>query len=325
MLRKPKKQDFIRRSIKIVLLLMLILSFSACGAKTATPQGTTTANAPEPEASTRQSLSKNIISTFDHGKMDWLTVDLSEVGLNNLTIGCVENGYIIKDNNSEQKTSSVYILCDYTVSTDMYHIPYLAVVLNDKVLIKDLSDGDEYSGSYNDALFVADVNGDETDEIIVQQAVGMSGGAGSYVSRIFKINGDNIEEIFTSILQNSDNSWRVWDTGFTSEFLNGRKLEITNKFTGYSTTVDISQRYSEDFFDTNGKGKKGLTISCDSFKEFVPKDIDNDGIYELVCLQYVSLADHSDYLGNVQSVLKYNQKSQAFEVTQSEFIKADTK
>lgn len=318
------EQKFIMNSIKMALVFMLVLSFSACGIKTVTPQDTTT-NMTKTEIHPRQSLLKNIIPTFDHGKMDWLTVDLPEVGLNNLTIGCVENGYIIKDNNSEQKTSSVYILCDYTVSTDMYHIPYLAVVLNDKVLIKDLSDGDEYSGSYNDALFVADVNGDGADEIIVHQALGMSGGAGSFLSRIFKVNGDNIEEIFTSILQNSDNSWHVWDTGFTSEFLNGRKLEITNKFTGYSTTIDISQRYSEDFFDTNSKGKTGLTISCDGFKEFVPKDVDNDGIYELVCLQYVSLADHSDYIGDVRSVLKHNQKTQTFEVTQSEFIKADTK
>lgn len=324
MLSEQKKQIFIMRSIKIALVFMLVLSFSACGTKTVTPQDTTT-NMTKTETHPRQSLSKNIISTFDHGKMDWLTVDLAEVGLNNLTIGCVENGYIIKDNNSEQKTSSVYILCDYTISKNMYHIPYLAVVLNDKVLIKDLSDGDEYSGSYNDELFVADVNGDGADEIIVQQDLGMSGGAGSFLSRIFKVNGDNIEEIFTSILQNSDNSWRVWDTGFTSEVLNGRKLEITNKFTGYSTTIDISQRYSEDVFDTNGKWKTGLTISCDGFKEFVPKDVDNDGIYELVCLQYVSLADHSDYIGDVRSVLKYNRKSQTFEVTQSEFIKADTK
>lgn len=309
------------RFIKIALIFLLVLSISACGKKTEISQDTPDTNTSNENQYIHQTLSKDIILTSDPNRGDWMTVDLSEAGLSHLTIGCVEDGYITKDNRTELKKTMVYIFCDYTVSNNMYHIPYLAVVLSDKVLIKDLSDGNEYNGSYYDTLYVADVDGDGTDEIIVQQTVGMSGGAGSYLSRIFKVNGDKIQEIFTSFLQDSSNAdWSVWNTGFTSEFLNGYKLRISNNFTDYSTVVDISEKYAADFFDREGKGQSGLVISCDSFKEFTPKDVDHDGVYEIVCLQYVSLADHSDYIGDAKTVLKYNTKLQAFEAVQSEFI-----
>lgn len=309
----------IMRILKIALVFLLIFSFCSCGIKTENSK-----DAPNENEYTRQYLSKNVISVFNSENRDWMTVDLPEAGLSNLTICCAENGSFNHSSESTSQKNMVYILCDYTVSDNMYHIPYLIVELNDEVLIKDLTEANEYNGSYDDSLFVADVDGDKIDEIVIQQTVGMSGGSGSYFSRIFKVNGDNIEEIFTSISKDSDNSWSVWDTGFTSEFLNGRKLKITNKFTGYSATVDISQRYSADFFDMNGKGKTELSIFCDSFREFVPKDVDNDGIYELDCLQYVSLADHTDYIGDARSILKYNAKLQTFEVVQSEFKDRET-
>lgn len=309
------------RFIKIVLIFLLVLSISACGAKTETPQNTPDANASNENEYNHQSISKDIILTSDPNRGDWMSIDLSEAGLSHLTIGCVENGYITKESKTEQNKSPVYIFCDYTVSNNMYHIPYLAVALSDKVLIKDLSDSNEDNGSYYDILSLADVDGDGADEIIVQQTVGMSGGAGSYLSRIFKINGDKIQEMFTSVLQDSsDADWSIWNTGFTSEFLSGGKLRISNSFTDYHIIADISKKYAADFFDREGKGQSGLVISCDSFNEFTPKDVDGDGIYEIVCLQYVSLTDHSDYIGDAKTVLKYNTKLQTFEVVESEFI-----
>lgn len=309
------------RFIKTVLIVLIVLSLCACGSKTKVPQDVYDANTSNESKYNQQTLSKDIILTSDPNRSEWMSIDLSEAGLSNLTLGCVENGYIIKDNTEEQKKSAVYIFCDYAVSNNMYHIPYLVVALSDKVLIKDLSDGNKYSGSYYDVLSLADVDGDGTHEIIVQQTVGMSGGAGSYISRIFKVNGDKIQEMFTSVSQDpSDAGQSIWNTGFTSEFLSNRKLKIINGFTDYNIIIDISKKYTEDFFDKDGKGPLSLSISCDSFNEFSPKDVDDDGVYEIVCSQYVSLADHSDYIGDAKTVLRYNVKLQMFEVIQSEFI-----
>lgn len=310
-----------KRYIRIIaLIFVLVLTVSACGTQTKTSQNDADTRVSNTE-NMRQSLSKEVILTSDSNINNWMRVDLSEAGLSNLTIGCVENGYITKDNRMEQKKMPIYILCDYTISNDMYHIPYLVVVLSDKVLIKDLTDQDANNGSYSDTLYIADVDGDGIDEIIVQQTVGMSGGAGSYLSRVFKVEEEKIREIFTSVLQeSSDADWTVWNTGFTSEFLNDYKLRISNEAVNYRTTIDISNRYAAEFFDQDGKGKSRMGILCDSFREFAPKDVDNDGIYELICLQYVSLADHSDYIGDAKTILKYNVKSQTFEVAQAEFI-----
>lgn len=309
------------RFLKTALIILLILSFSACSAKSETPKDIPNESLSNKNEYTgqSQSLSNAVISVSDPERKGWMSVDLPEAGLSCLTIGCAEKGYFMKDGDTEQK-NSVYILCDYNVSNEMYHIPYLAVDLNSKVLIKSLADGGKYNGSYSDTLYTADVDGDGTDEIIVQQTVGMSGGAGSYLSRIFKVNEDKIEEIFSSVLQDSNGDWSVWNTGFISEFLSGRKLEISNSFTNYSTTLDISEKYTADFFDKDGKGPAGLTVTCDSFNKFVPNDVDGDGIYEIVCMQYVFLADHSDYIGDAKTVLKYNTKQQTFEVAQAEFI-----
>lgn len=258
-----------------------------------------------------QSLSKDYILISELNTDSWMSIDLPEVGLKNLILGNSEKGSVIK---SDSKTP-VYIFCDYArYDNGVYHDCYLAVVTESKILLKDLSDYD--CGSYEDSLYLCDTDGDGIDEIIVQQTVAMSGGTGGYLSRIFTLVGDKIQEVFSSTAIDGN----LFDTGFTSEFLNGYRLKITNKITGYYTNIDISNRYIGEFFDENGKGKSNNVISCDSFMEFVPKDIDGDGVCEIVCKQYASLESHADYIGYTESVLKINSKAQKFEVVKAEFI-----
>lgn len=166
-------------------------------------------------------------------------------------------------------------------------------------------------------LHLCDVDGDGLDEIVVHQQIDAFGGAGQYLSRILKVDGEEICEIFNSGTSSSDG---MFDTGFESEFLNGYKLKITNRHVNYSITIAISDRYADDFFDENGKGKRDISILCDSFMEFTPKDIDGDGVFEIECLQYVSLDGHADGIGYAKSALKLNTETQKFEVIQAEFV-----
>ncbi|MBO4468246.1 MAG: hypothetical protein J5766_02985, partial [Clostridia bacterium] len=180
---------------------------------------------------------------------------------------------------------------------------------------------DEYGGSYgDDKIFARDIDGDKADEIILQQIVGMTGGAGQYRSRIFKVVGDEIAEIFNSATGN------IFDTGFIGVVKNGFKLEIKNKFNNYLNELDLSaeNQYIGVYFDINGNATSNAEneILCDSFREFVPEDIDNDGIFEIVCLQYVSLYGHSDYIGDAKSVLKFDFNKKEFIITEAEFIKS---
>lgn len=233
---------------------------------------------------------------------NWLKNGLSKVGLENVTVSKKTEGF---SNATKQKRFSAFILCDYNHDTNekLYHDSYLAIETDDKVLFEDLSN--HYPGSYSDTLHVCDLDGDLVDEIIVQQTVGMSGGAGQYQSRIYKLmENSRIQEIFISSPQ------ALYDTGFTG-ITNGNLLKIKNKFTGYEMNLE---------YNTN-KNNQSITpsILCDSFSSFEPQDIDHDGVFEIRCTQYVSLYGHADYIGDAHSVLKYNQKNKQFEVIEASF------
>ena len=74
------------------------------------------------------------------------------------------------------------------------------------------------------------------------------------------------------------------------------------------------------FYDEYGNIINSESILCDSFNEFFPKDIDEDGIFEISCVQYVSLNGHSDYIGDAETVIKFNSESKQFEVVKALFI-----
>lgn len=245
---------------------------------------------------------------------DWLQTKLPKLSNKNISIYKKINLNIIT---SDLKPRSVYVLCDYESygENSIYHHSYLAVETNSKVLFKELADNN-YCGSYNDVLYACDIDGDEIDEIILQQTVGITGGAGHFLSRIFKVVNDEIKEIFNSSTAN------LYDTGFTSVLKNNFKLQVYNKFTGYLEIFDFSKKkqYIGIYYNEIGQIIADEVIWCDSFREFFPDDIDNDGIYEMVCVQYVSLCGHSDYVGDAKSVLRMNKNTQKFEVIAAEFI-----
>ena len=58
---------------------------------------------------------------------------------------------------------------------------------------------------------------------------------------------------------------------------------------------------------------------CDGFVKFIPKDVDEDGIFEIECLQLYYLNWHRDFAGYAKSILKFNNEEQQFDVIQAEF------
>ncbi len=175
----------------------------------------------------------------------------------------------------------------------------------------------EIGGSYfSDKLYLCDVDGDRYNEIVIQQLVGISGGAGQYHSCIFKYENDSLIKIFDSVTGNK------FDTGFSSVLKDNYKVEISNAITGYEIEIDYYKNsiyYNDD--GTVIEGQNGTDWAMfDSFREFVPEDIDDDGTYEISCLQYSSLCGHADYIGDARSYLKYNNDSKQFEVIKADFI-----
>ena len=257
-----------------------------------------------------------VISQLPYSK-DWLKTDLSAVGLKNVSAEEKVKGRF-SESDSSAGSRYAYLLNDYErYYFGLYHDSYLAIETDTKILFKDLST-DNLSGSYSHEIHACDVCGDKTDEIILHQVVGMTGGAGQYLSRIFKVVGGEIREIFNSRQESQ------YDTGFSSALKDGFGLEIKNKFTGYSTILDFSayKVYHGVYFDETGKplNKNEENVLFDSFREFTPADVDGDGTFELVCFQYSSLYGHSDYIGDAKSILKFNSDTKNFEVIEAEFI-----
>ena len=177
----------------------------------------------------------------------------------------------------------------------------------------------------NDKVYLNDIDGDGSDEIIVHQLTSAAGGAGGYNALIYKIENGILSAIFNSEGGNQ------FDTGFSSKFTDGYKLEINNNFTDYKTVLDLnnSKKHKEWFFNEDGsvlsEYKDKSWIMVDSFNQFIPKDVDNDGIYEISCVQYASLRDHSDYIGDCKTVLKYDNIIGDFVVADAEFVPFESK
>lgn len=211
--------------------------------------------------------------------------------------------------------SNVYVL-GVNQDSGEKHASYLAIALYDTLLLRDLK-----TLCHNDLLYLSDIDADGLDEIILHQHLDDFGGSGQYLSRIFQLENGTICEMFNSTTTDPLNAESgTFDTGFSGELLEGKKLMIKNEKVGYQTVIDISEKYIDDFFDEQGKGPSYLRCNCDNFFEFEPKDVDGDGVAELLGKQSIFLFNHADGLGYVSTVLKYNVQTQCFSVINAEFI-----
>ena len=204
-----------------------------------------------------------------------------------------------------------HIYDEAAIENKIYYLySYIAVEKDSQILLFKIR------GSYGTTIYACDIDGDKADEIIIQQPIGMSGGAGQFRSTVVKMSGDEFSIIFSS--RTND----LFDTGFECVAQDGFKLLISNRFTEYEKVISFAHRkthYIGVYYDETGKVIRDCRILCDSFCEFYPEDVDGDGVFELVCLQYVSLKGHSDHIGDAYSVLKFSNDTNQFEVVSCEF------
>lgn len=211
----------------------------------------------------------------------------------------------------------VFLLGQYNNDDNVMMDHFLVIVTEDKTSCKDLT---AYEGQFNFAgnIEVRDFDGDGDCEILLQQTVGMTGGAGSYLSRVFDYRDGEILEIFSS---DSIFDKCSQNMGFSCTFLKNKEIRIENEFTDYCATFSMSDRPDEYFkwlYNDDGS-VAGCELCVDSFYEFIPIDADLDGVYEVFCRQHTSLIGHSDGIGCTKIVLKYNAIIAEFEIIDASF------
>lgn len=249
-------------------------------------------------------------TSFDYNNM--MRISIPEVGLQNM---------FIADISSEEKLFDDIYGRVYLLSDDRYGgscMPcdnYIAILINGKLIVKDIAKLPAYFGD----ITLSDIDGDGDSEIILQETISITGGCGGYLSRVFDFKDSELIEMFSSIDENNN----YFDTGYSITVLKNKKFIIKNRFSGYSEEF-TDQRKTDDYYDGfwyDINGNPGnQEIMVDSFYEFSPINIDNDESYEVLCKQYVSLIGHADGLGHAKTILKYNKNSKQFEIIDTEFM-----
>ena len=297
-----------------VLVVLCCFSFVACRAPGAVscPAGSEGVTEEHPYRDHQQVL----VSEIDLDADEMFRMDLSAVGLENVFIRDVINGVKL----NEDTYASVYLLADDRFGGGMgASAHYLAVKTHDRLRVTDTLKWEDQASLIGE-ITACDVDGDGDDEILLQETVGMTGGWGQHLSRVFDFSNGKLSEIFSSYGENGVN----FDTGFSATVLMGERLRVTNRFTSYDTTFSFAFRdagYFSHWYDENGAPQSvGLV---DSFYAFEPIDIENDGVFELCCRQYTSLAGHTDFVGVAVSILRHNGKTGCFDVVDATFEPAE--
>ena len=234
----------------------------------------------------------------------WDAADKKEV----LELTAIE-GYVTAGSVNSHHPCSIRLTKQRT-DPDSYYNLCIEVVSASKVWRKELEAATDPLAE--GSLYSADIDGDQVQEILVHNDAGGLGGFGIYQVWVLKPENDDLRTLFYSDSEFDSE----FDTGFESRFLEGHQLEVKNRFTGYKQIFDAT--VYKEYIDGSDRLPEG-NINLDPFYVFQPTDIDGDGISEIMCKQYTNILDHADYTGSACSVLKFNQKTQSFEVVKAWF------
>lgn len=304
----------------IATLAVIILTLSVAGCEGTAPATTEPSTEPTTQVTeTTQPTTK--FQTLEHLelKVDEIPYrsgwsdDLEKVGLERTDMRIRMKGYLTEDSKEQKVMQKVYLLRDFEkYNSRGLHDVFLAVVTDTKVLFEDVT-GDQKYFIYDEELYLNDVDSDGTDEIIVFQHIDSCGGAGQHLAKIYKVENDDIKEIFCSDGFDEEN------TGFSGHSADNYTYIVTNSITGYYEEFKATKA-RHDLHDEDGKAVSLGSMNIDCFIKFFPKDIDSDGTCEIYCEQYTfSNGGHNYGTGTAVSILEYNTETQEFEVADAWF------
>lgn len=156
---------------------------------------------------------------------------------------------------------------------------------------------------YNPTLFLGDFTGKRVNEIMVGIASGGSGGIMFYY--IFSDLRNQLELSFDYEEFNQAYQYKV-------DYQNNYKVQVLNIQFNSKYIIDISTRdkeYLDEIYTPDGTLKAPIEGWVDPLSGLYPVDFDANGVYELLGYQGISGRYHTDSLGYVQSILKWNKNT----------------
>lgn len=281
----------------LILMLVLLVLFLGCSFEK-NNQTFSTANSSQSEENISRDIVPDYVMQKSLQQEKESSLKLPELSDTDLRIdGKIANS---------QNEGFVYLISDYRYDISKKHDLYLAVEVMDRTSFYKL----EFT-SYEDYLYLCDVDGDGYNEIVLRQFVDAAGGAGQHVAAVYKIDKGCLRELFFS----APIEGRYFNAGFSATVSGDGIIKLTNTNAGYQISIEML----EDDVNSNEKIGESVPLIYGSLFEFKPKDVNNDGVFEIETSQTLDIIAKGSLKGKATCVLKFNAESQIFEVIEASF------
>lgn len=230
---------------------------------------------------------------------------------NNTDKNTIKEEYDLKNAEliQSQRISS-YDLCLYSTKNNGKIIYLFTAEKDDKLFYFDIP------GEYIiENIYYANIDGYYGDEVIIHANKNNNSQSDKYQIYVLKITSSGIQTLL------NEQQMKSFAQHFSGTPLSNSTVKISNSKTSYSKTIDVEKySFSAKYWDESGKPKNNTkVISGKNFNHCEPKDVDNDGLYELYCAQYIGLSEDTNCIGYAYTTLKYNLNKNSFEITDTIF------
>ncbi len=202
----------------------------------------------------------------------------------------------------------------YSAISDGKHVFLIEATANGKKYYYEF-----FGSSVIEDVILKNVDGQTGDEIIILAKKSN----GIYDNLILRITPKGM----VSLLSESE----IYEiaTAYSSELKENFNVDIYCKYSN-NKTINVKninkENYVGSYWDATGKLIEEFTedpIWFDqSFCSLEVKDIDSDGVYEIICSQYASMGDFDSCVGYARTTIKYNTEYDRFTVVNSIFVPA---
>ena len=203
------------------------------------------------------------------------------------------------------------------------YTPILLVQTKEGLMAKRL----DLCATYYPLLYVADINGDKEDEVIVNNPR-TAMGIGQYRLHVFSTASSVLMSIYnfpktayTYSGSDADIPYDELNFGFQGYVRDGFQLYIENPSLHYEETVLLEDTMIDSsLWDENGQPlvPEENVIRFNTFYDVEVVDIDNDGVFEIVGKQHVAYGTKRS-IGVMSITLQYKKEVGDFEVVQAVF------
>lgn len=205
---------------------------------------------------------------------------------------------------SIEDTVTVYT---YNEQSVVYATPvYIDAKMNNRTVTYELGPWDKRVFKNGGGLFIADVDGNGTDEMILFMEITGNGGA---LAQIFAVKDDKITLLY---------DLNDLPVELTHTYQDGYVLLLENTSVGFACSIDVSKQFDPTYFDENGRLAKERenNVYTRPISSGTVESTKEGVLPTITCSRYVQL---SSVLGTLQTTFRYDKEKEMLVLVAAEF------